>query len=217
MRFVNLSQPYGNADLFMDAGQNALITLAPLSETPWRDIAAGEHTAKVTKEGVPANDPAALLAPIEVVPPQRYTIALYGPDDAPVLSANLDDTSNIAPGSMRYVFRHVAVGLGPIDVINQADGAILAEGLTYGAPAVTVDLPLAALSVSVASDGEGPADLGYAPLPEITNANIEIPVWFTYDGTDLALVAYSPGAELIVEPPTNLAPPTTTDTSDTGP
>jgi hypothetical protein len=225
LRFAHAAEPFGTAELWVDGGASPALSMDPLQGTPWRQLPGGAHTFGVSAEGVPFDPTTDAKTDIQVTAGGRYTLVLMGTPEAPQLVAAEDNNGGLAAGGVRFNLINAAVGLATIDVWDATDEASAALDLAFGEGAPH-DAAASDREFWVDTDDDGEWDFSYQ-VQAPGSPNSVVPLIFTYEGTELKLLAYSPGAVLANLSPvglgggdtgasTDTSPPDPPETADTG-
>jgi uncharacterized protein YgiM (DUF1202 family) len=159
VRFVHAVPGAPAVDIFVDSAL-AASKLSYGEATRFLLVTAGQHALKVI-----ASDTAASLfqGSVNANPDMAQTVAIEGTDTAVETAVYEDELSPVKAGNIRFTAIHAIKDAPSVDVL-QVDGQTvtpLIQGLTYGHPYGTVDIPASAADIVIVPSG---ADISSAVL-----------------------------------------------------
>jgi hypothetical protein len=189
VRFVHGVAGGPDVDIYLD-GQLAASGLSFGSATRFLSVPVGARALAVTVNG---NAAPIFQGSLTIGVDFAYTAVVQGAPNALEVGLYEDDLAPVRPGNIRFGAIHAIKDAPPVDVI-QVSGAVefpLAQGLTYGQPYGTVDIPLSGGDLVVVPAG--------APLSSVLARINQLPlVTGTYNtvvvlgaGPSVALLALS--------------------------
>jgi hypothetical protein len=140
VRFVHGVAGAADVDIYLD-GQLAASGLSFGAATRFLNVPIGTRALTVTVNG---NAVPIFQGSLPIGADFAYTAVVQGTPTALEVGLYEDDLAPVRPGNIRFGAIHAIKDAPPVDVI-QVSGALefpLAQGLTYGQPYGTVDIPL---------------------------------------------------------------------------
>jgi hypothetical protein len=140
VRFVHGVAGAPEVDIYID-GQLAASGLSYSTATRFLQVPVGTRALTVTRNGSPTP---LFQGSLSLSTTFGYTVVVQGTPEALEVGLYEDDLAPVRPNSIRFGAIHAVKDAPPVDVI-QVSGTVefpLAQGLTYGQPYGTVDIPL---------------------------------------------------------------------------
>ena len=171
---------HGVPDLTVDVYVNDELTLesfAPKTVTDPIELPAGDYDIAIyPADADPASGDPAISGSVTLpAGADASVIAHLGADGTPMLSAFVNDVSDIAAGNTRVVVRHTAAAPA-VDVL--ANGNVLVPGLA-NPDSAAADVPAGSYAVSLAPAGT--SDIVFGPVDLDLKAGTEYIVYATGD------------------------------------
>jgi hypothetical protein len=183
IRVLHLSPDAPNVDVFAD-GERAIENLPFARSTAFLEIPSGDYRFDVTAAGGAS---AVLSVDLSLEPNTSITAVAFGPL-AQLGALAIPEIREPAAFGVRIRIVHAAFGVGEVDVINETNGEVLLDDVSFGAVGPAIEAPSGTHTLGL--------DLDDDANPELT---FELPELIQGASANIFAVADSEGAFLIVQ------------------